>query len=248
MVWTTDAEGAFENMKHALCEAALLAHPSEQFPLVLTSDATDEAIGAALQQSRSGQLEPIAFFSRRLSDTERRYSTYNRELLGVFAAVKHFRNLLEGRNFEIFTDHRPLTYAFLQKPDKASPRQRRRLDFISQFTTSIQYVQGDDNVPADALSRIGEISSPTAIDYVEMAKAQLTDEDARKIVAGETAIQAKPVQLPDSPVLLWCDTAGGISRPIVPRSFRRAVFNSVHGLAHLGLRNTVNQVAKRFVW
>jgi len=59
----------------------------------------------------------------------------------------------EGRTFDIRTDHKPLVHAFSQKPEKASPRPLRQLDFISQFTTSIVHVAGIENTTADALSR-----------------------------------------------------------------------------------------------
>jgi cleavage and polyadenylation specificity factor subunit 1 len=66
-----------------------------------------------------------------------KYSTYDCELLAVYEAVKHFRHMLEARHFTIFTDHKPITYAFQQKRDKCSLWQFNHLDFIAQFTTDI---------------------------------------------------------------------------------------------------------------
>ncbi|GFV19608.1 RT_RNaseH domain-containing protein [Trichonephila clavipes] len=60
--------------------------------------------------------------------------------------------MLEARDFTVFTDHKPVTYAFRQKSDKCSPRQIRQLDFISQFTTNIVHIPGSDNIAADVLS------------------------------------------------------------------------------------------------
>jgi cleavage and polyadenylation specificity factor subunit 1 len=85
--WTEDAEGAFQQFKTALGRAALLHHPAEDIPLVLNTDASDSAIGGALHQLRGGNLEPLAFFSRKLTLAESKWSTYDRELLAVFAAV-----------------------------------------------------------------------------------------------------------------------------------------------------------------
>jgi hypothetical protein len=53
------------------------------------------------------------------------------ELLAIYEAVKHFLHMLEAWHFVIFTDHKPLTYAFSQKRDKCSPRQFNHLDYIS---------------------------------------------------------------------------------------------------------------------
>jgi hypothetical protein len=62
--------------------------------------------------------------------------------------------MLEARHFTIFTDHKPLTFAFKQKRDMCSPRQFQHLDFIAQFTTDIRHISGQDNVVADALALI----------------------------------------------------------------------------------------------
>lgn len=108
--------------------------------------ASDIAVGASLQQVRDSILEPLGFFSKKLSKAQSNYSTYDRELLAAYSAVKYFRYMLEGRNFVIYTDHKPLTYAFKQLSEKASPRQIRYLDYISQFTTEIIYLPGKENI------------------------------------------------------------------------------------------------------
>jgi hypothetical protein len=66
----------------------------------------------------------------------------------MYVAVKRFKHAVEGRNFVIFTDHKPLTYAFDQKLDKCSPRQFRYLDYIGQFTTDIRYIKGQKTLAA----------------------------------------------------------------------------------------------------
>jgi hypothetical protein len=76
-------------------------------------------------------------FSKRLNPTQQKYSTYDRELLAIYEAVKHFRHMLEACHFTIFTDHKSITYAFQQKLEKCSPGQFNHLDFIAQFTTDI---------------------------------------------------------------------------------------------------------------
>ena len=101
-------------------------------------------------------MEALGFLlKKKLSPAESKYSAFDRELLAIYLAVKHFRHMVEARNFIIYTDHKPITFAFRQKPDKCSPRQFRHLDFISQFSTDIRHVSGSNNVVAEALSRIG---------------------------------------------------------------------------------------------
>jgi len=92
--------------------------------------------------------------------------------------------MLEARTFVIYTDHKSLTFAFKQKPEKSSPRQFRHLDFISQFTTDIRYVSGYKNVVANALSRIEELQS--SIDYSILANSQETGEELKKFKQGKS--------------------------------------------------------------
>ncbi|GFY70520.1 transposon Ty3-G Gag-Pol polyprotein [Trichonephila inaurata madagascariensis] len=141
--------------------------------------------------------QPLAFFSRKLSETEKGYSAYDRELLATYASIKQFRYMLEARNFILCTHHKPLTYAFKQKLDKCLPRQARQLDFISQFTTDIRHIRGSDNLTADTLSRIASIHMPSPIDYNEITKAQENDSELISLIdnpqGGGRQILEKPL-------------------------------------------------------
>ncbi|BHF64898.1 hypothetical protein SprV_0200790600 [Sparganum proliferum] len=130
---------AFERIKTCLADAALLTHPAPEAPLSLMGDASTVAVGAVLQQHINDSTRPLAFFSKKLSPAETRYSTFGRELLAIYLAVKHFRHFLEGRDFTIFTDHKPLTFAIRSHSDKYNPREISHLDYISQFATDIRH-------------------------------------------------------------------------------------------------------------
>jgi hypothetical protein len=65
-----------------------------------------------VQQGVDNPWQPLAFFSKKLNPVQQKYSAYDRELLAVQKAAKHFRHMLEARHFIIFTDHKPITYAF----------------------------------------------------------------------------------------------------------------------------------------
>jgi len=82
-------------------------------------------MGAVLEQYQEESWKSLGFFSKKLSKTQQRYSTYDRELLAIYSALKFSRHLVEGRQVTIMTDHKPLQYAFQQPLDKASERQRR---------------------------------------------------------------------------------------------------------------------------
>ncbi|GFT97580.1 hypothetical protein TNCV_1034201 [Trichonephila clavipes] len=174
--WTEVAEQAFNDAKNALADATLLRHPIPGAKLSLWTDASDKAVGGSLMQLCQNNWEPVAFLSVKLSKSQQKWSTYDRELLAIYISVKRFRHMLEGRDFIIYTDQKPLMYAFMQNPDKCSPRQWRHLDFISQFSTDVRHINGTHNAVADALSRIevNQISN-SFLDFEALSKAQLED-------------------------------------------------------------------------
>jgi hypothetical protein len=88
-----------------LSHATLLAHPDPLAPLALVTDASTSAMGSVLQQRLKNAWQPLAFFSKKLNPARQKYSAYDRELLAIYKAVKHFRHMLEAGHFIIFTDH-----------------------------------------------------------------------------------------------------------------------------------------------
>ena len=140
MDWTPTMVHAFEDYKASLSRATLLEHPDPSVMLALFTDASDTAVGAALQQRVGDAWQPLAFYSHKINPAQQKYSTYDRQLLAVYEAIKYFRHMVEGRPFFIFTDHKPLIYAFQQRRDKCSPRQFRHLEFSTDF----RHVSGQD--------------------------------------------------------------------------------------------------------
>ena len=111
------------------------------------------AVGAELAETdKAGRQGSIAFFSKTPSAAEMKYSAFDRELLAIYLAIKHFRHFLEGRKFVVMTDHKPLTFALESGTDRTQ-RHSRHLSFIAEFTSDIRQNSGVDNVVADMLSR-----------------------------------------------------------------------------------------------
>src|SRR5450830_283200 len=153
ILWSQEAEAAFVAAKAALAACSSLTHPRPDAVLSLSVDASDSHVGGVLQQLDSGSWRPLAFFSKKLSSAEEKYSTFDRELLAAYSAIRHFRYILEGRAFRLYTDHKPLVAAISRVTTPLSGRQQRHLSAISEFTTDVRYCPGPANVVADALSR-----------------------------------------------------------------------------------------------
>ena len=154
ILWDEQAEEAFEICKKKLSEVALLAFPDDEADLRLVTDASDMAMGAALEQLEKGIWKPLAFFSRKFTPAQSKYSTYDRELMAIVEAVKHFLYYLEGRPFEVCTDHKPIIYSQQVSHDKAPAIRTRKITFLSQFDIKYTHIEGEGNSVADALSRI----------------------------------------------------------------------------------------------
>jgi len=104
-----------------LSHCTLLHHPQPQAKTSIAVDASDTAIGAQLEQMQNGHWVPLAFFSRKLSSTEKKYSAFDRELLSVYQAVKHFRHFVEAKPFTLYTDNKPLVFALTSIAEKSPP-------------------------------------------------------------------------------------------------------------------------------
>lgn len=249
VTWCDTSIAAFEQCKTELANATLLAHPVKDAPLVLHVDASDDAVGAALHQIQNAQMQPLGFYSLKLNTAQAKYSTYDRELLAAYLGIKHFRHALEGRVFTLLTDHKPLTFAFRQKQDKATPRQARHLDYIGQFTTDVRHIPGSENVPADFLSRINTDSVSTvkcvSMDQIVSHQNSLND---FKTTYPNSSLQLVKLEAHGTSDKIWCDVSTGRVRPLVPPECTHNVMESIHSLSHPGNRATLKLIADRFVW
>ena len=160
--------------------------------------------------------------------------------------MRYFHHMPEARHFTILMDHKPLTFAFHQKRDKCSPRQFNHLDFVSQFTTDICHISGQDNIVASALSRVKVITMPVTHDA--LAATQADDDELRTLLVNSTMLQLKKILIPGTTVELYCDTSCGKPRPYVPSPLHSQVFNSLHSLSHPGIKAMVKLVSQHFVW
>ncbi|BHF62840.1 hypothetical protein SprV_0200582600 [Sparganum proliferum] len=171
------AHTAFETAKKALADANVLHHLSSDpyAQLILTTDASNSVADAVLHRRINNQLQPFAFFTQKLRPAQTCYCTFSRERLVIYLATRHFRHLLEGRDFRVHADHKPLTHILKAKPDRYSTREVRHLDYIPQSTSDIRYVRSCDNVVADALSRPDINSHTSNFHLAKLAEPQSAD-------------------------------------------------------------------------
>ena len=250
--WNDQMISALNLTKEALASATMLAHPLADSPTAVTVDASGVAVGAVLEQLIHGSWQPLAFFSRQLRPAEEKYSAFDRELLALYLAVRHFRYFLEGRNFTAFTDHKPLIFAFVKVSDPWSARQQRHLTTISEYTTCIKHIAGKSNEVADALymsrtviNAVHQNLMEPGIDFTAMATAQQNDQEMAAYRTAISGLTLQDVQFGPTDATLLCDVSTGQPRQIVPAAFRWTVFDAIHGLSHPSIRTTQKLLTDR---
>ena len=153
LVWTTVEEEAFEKLKSALSSDKVLAFPKFDRPFLVTTDASNIAIGGVISQLDDYGIErPICFASRALKKQEKNYSTFHKEALAILWMLERHRFFLLGNPIVLKSDHRPLRDLF-DKQDLGS-RQSRWIERLLEFNIKdFEFIAGKSNVVADSLSR-----------------------------------------------------------------------------------------------
>ena len=108
--WNENCQKSFDKLKELLISAPILSYPMKEGEFVLDTDASANGIGAVLSQVQNGQEKVIAYSSKTMNDSQRKYCTTYRELLAVVTFVKQFRHYLWGRHFNVRTDHASLIW------------------------------------------------------------------------------------------------------------------------------------------
>lgn len=244
-IWTEAAEKAFGDLKAALVSAPILSNPDFNCPFVIESDASDNAVGAALIQLQDGQPKVIAYFSKKLSNTQKKYASVEKECLGVLLAIEHFRHYVEGTRFKVVTDARSLLWLFTIGVESGNSKLLRWALKIQSYDIELEYRKGKNNILADCLSRSLETIETLAIDpeYQEL----------------QNKIKQDPMKFPDfrivdNQIYKFVKMANKLEdgrfqwKMYPPKSRRSEIIKNVHDQAHLGADKTISAIKERYFW
>jgi len=151
VVWTEEGKRAFMSIRDMISVSCSLCIPLPSDMFSIVSDASGLGVGGVLQVWRGDKWEAAAFFSRQLKGAEQRYSATELEALALMATIQHFAYYLYGREFTAYTDHKPLLQ--LTTSEKLNPRLRRMAFKLQPWLMKVEYIEGQENGMADALSR-----------------------------------------------------------------------------------------------
>jgi len=151
VVWTREGELAFMTIINIISSACSLCIPLPSDTFSVVTDASGLGVGGVLQVWREDRWEAAAFYSRQLRGPEQRYSATELKALALVASVEHFGYYLYSRPFKVFSDHKPLQQ--ITTSEKLNPRLRRIALKLQHWLLEMEYLPGEDNTFADALSR-----------------------------------------------------------------------------------------------
>ncbi|UYV72148.1 K02A2.6-like, partial [Cordylochernes scorpioides] len=184
-VWDCSQERAFRKLKELLTTEPILAAYDVRKPTMVSSDASSYSLGAVLkQEGKNGIWRPVAYSSRTMTPTEKRYAQIDKEALAITWACEPFQDFLLGKCFRIETDHKPLIPLFSTKElSSLTPRLQRFRMRMVRFGFEIVHIPGKELLDADALSRQpllttegGENERPTSA-HINAVLSCITDKD-----------------------------------------------------------------------
>jgi hypothetical protein len=141
--WDPIHQQAFDNIKAAIAKETVLAYPDFSKPFEIYTDASSTQLGAVITQDN----RPIAFFSRKLSEMQHKYSVTEIELLAIVETLKEFKGMLWGQDIKVYTDHKNLTR-------DASDRVYRWQLLLEEYAPEIISIKGIHNTVANAILQL----------------------------------------------------------------------------------------------
>eukprot|EP00957_Ditylum_brightwellii_P073049 5551272-Ditylum_brightwellii.AAC.1 len=148
--WMQVEQMAFEKAKKIISQETLLAYPDFNKPFEIHTYASDTQLGVVISQRGMH----IAFYSCKLNNTHKNYTTTEQELLAIAETLKEFKNVLLGQQIRVYTDHKNLTYkSFI------TARVIRWCMVLEDYAPDLSYMPSNMNVAADSLSCLDQDNS-----------------------------------------------------------------------------------------
>ncbi|MES9880794.1 MAG: reverse transcriptase family protein [Sedimenticola sp.] len=145
--WNTACQNSFDELKHRLVTAPVLAFPVAGHQFILDTDASEYGIGGVLSQIVDGQEKVLSYASRSLTKCEKNYCVTRRELLALVYFVKHFKHYLYGQTFVCRTDHKALKW--IQNFKEPEGQLARWLTQLAEFSFTVEHREGKKHTNAD---------------------------------------------------------------------------------------------------
>ena len=263
---------AMEAIKQRLTSSPVLILPDPLREYTVVTDASQDAIGGVLCQDHGSGLQPIAFMSKRLTASEKKYSAYERELAAAAIALRQWRHYVEGcpGGVVLMTDHQPLTHLMSQSVLSRVQSRWIKTGYFQSIHPKITYVPGKSNVVADALSRCQKVSDGErmiveSLDSISIAatidrdadsleswiEALYRDDRSRAIIDRLNDGQAIEGYRLDDGILRFRHHKSLTWKIVVPEQFQASIIRSKHDVpiaGHVGMLRTMELIDRDYWW
>jgi len=261
-VWNENCHTSFMELKQELGRLPTLHPPDFNVPFCLTTDASDVGLGAVLSQWIGDQERVIAYASKALSPTERRYSATDKEALGVMFGLEHFKFYVLGHKVKVITDHQALTKFLMQNEPTA--RNSRWIERIMRYDMEIVHRAGRLIPHVDALSRapiIAFVEGGAPMD-LEQRKDKVLSEVMQwmesKELSSDSSDEVKLLIEKQGHMFVMHDNKlflnvterhGNRYLLVVPELMKKMIFDKCHQAGgHPGFKKTLYRIKERFWW
>ncbi|PFX22695.1 Retrovirus-related Pol polyprotein [Stylophora pistillata] len=275
-LWGAAEQASFLAVKEILLQDRVLMRYDPDSPLVLATDSSSYGLGAVLShRTAEGVERPIAYATRSLCETEKKFSQIEKEALTLVWGVKKFQMYLEGRHFTLVTDHQPLKY--IMDPGKAVPvtaaaRIQRWCLFLGTFSYNIEFRGTKQHANCDGLSRLPQPSAPadkpdevrvfhtTVVEALRVTEHDLRMQTRRDPVlsrflelvqSGWQGTELHPELIPyahrGNEITIHHGVLMWGSRVVVPAKLREKVLETLHE-GHIGMVKMKGLLSRGFVW
>lgn len=269
--WGDEQEQSFQTLKSRLLDKPVLSFPDFRKPFEIYSDASDNCLGATLEQERKA----IAYASRTLQEAEQHYPQHEKECLAAVWAIETFRPYVAGAHFILHTDAISLKWLMSQKLLKG--RMARWTIRLQQYDCEIKHIPGEKLPQADALSRINQLTSralPAEVrmeDVVtgnQLQKLQMNCEEVGRIYKSlvdenydTEAVKKQWPKLREDFVMengilhvlpQFSHRIGGLKmKVVIPKALRKELLEVAHQdplSGHLGVEKTLTRLRESYYW
>ena len=156
--WTDEAEKAFNKIKKLLISPPVLKAPTPDGLFWLKSDTSREGVGGTLLQKQGDKWVVIAYHSKRLPKSAKKFGVTELELTRLSVNIHGFMQLLCNRYFEVLVDHKAIKYMIKSKTESPMTRLKTLLLKLSEYTIELKYQKGSELHTSDALSQLNNFT------------------------------------------------------------------------------------------
>jgi hypothetical protein len=242
-IWSEKCQKSFEAIKGLLCSTPILAIFDPNLPIHIYTDASIQGIGAVLKQpQRNGEENPCAYFSRKLSDTQKRKKAVYLECLAIKEAVKYWQHWLMGKKFTVFSDHKPLEKMNIKA--RTDEELEDLTYYLSQFNFEVVYSPGKYNLEADCLSR-NPVLEPlenqdeclTIVNLVKLKDIQHDQKENSDIKNNKHKLN---LRVKDT---IYYKQMGKKEKIILSEEFSKKLIENIHYIyCHIGIKQMENKI------